>query len=128
MRVYDFKGLHSVKDVRDLEAVLSARNADNFNSFELSHADEDYPALMLPVNDDLVAIRYLRTRGEMDFRPFENLAHLNANCFTTFWLSELGPPIDVANEFVVPFAVAMAAAREFFYSHDLPRVIKWVQL
>jgi hypothetical protein len=128
MKVEDFKVSGEVADAGELAIVLARRHGNGVNEFWLSHGNDRYPAISLLVKGDLAALHYLRNETGAGFRSAGNLANLAAGATTTFWISAGGETIDVLNDAVMPFSVALAAAQEFLISRELPRSVEWFEL
>lgn len=128
MNVEDFKGVvYQAPDRDQLEAVLMRRHGNGVNEFWLSHGNDRYPAIVLSVKGDLAAVHYFPKEGHPGFTLTGNLAGLQPG-ETKFWISAGGETIDVMNDAVIPFAVALAVANEFLISDELPRSLEWFEL
>jgi hypothetical protein len=129
MKVIDFDGVHEARNIDYLEVILRTRHGSGVNSFLLSHGSEAYPALSLLVKDDLAYLNYLPRENDAGFASAGKMPGLKPGELTTFSISENpGDDVNVLNAAVLPFSVALQAAREFFLSKDLPRSIEWTQL
>ena len=129
MNVYDFKGVvYEAADRDQLEAVLMCRHGNGVNEFWLSHGNDRYPAIVLSVKGDLAALHYFPREGHPGFTSAGNVAGLEPGEMTKFWISAGGETIDVMNDAVMPFSVALAAAQEFLISSELPRSVDWFEL
>jgi immunity protein Imm1 of predicted polymorphic toxin system len=47
---------------------------------------------------------------------------------TTFFINSVEEPEEVPNNAVVPFSDALAAAKDFFTTQELPRSVDWFEL
>ena len=129
MIVEDFCGVqHEVFDQRGLEGVFMQRHGDGANEFALSHGRQRYPAIVVAVKGDLAALHYFPSEGHPGFRATGNLAGLEPLEMTTFWITAGGETIEVLNDAVMPFAVALTAAKEFLANGGLPRSVEWFEL
>jgi hypothetical protein len=128
MKVEDFYVIGEVADAGELAIVLKRRHGNDANEFWLSHGNDRYPAISLLVNGDLAALHYFPKEGHPGFRSAGNVAGLKPEEMTTFWISAGGETIDVLNDAVMPFAVALAAAMQFLTSDELPQSVEWFEL
>ena len=129
MKVADINGVEQVNNVDDLQTVLARRCETGFNSFWLSHGDEEYPALSLMVKGELAALSYIPKEFDAGFSSVGTLPHLNAGETTTFSISKhRADDVDVSNDAELPFSVALQAAKDFFHSRDLPQSVEWLRL
>ena len=83
---------------------------------------------MIFVRGDLTAVYYIPEDREAGYVSVGEKMNLNPREMTTFPIGELGETIDVLNRFIVPFSEMLEVAKEFFYSTELPRSIKWLKL
>ena len=125
--VEDFEGFHEANNVIELESVLVKRYKDS-NNLWLSHGSKSHPALALLVRGVLAGLHYFPKDSHPGFVPTGNLAGLPRGAQTVFYISKSGEEIQVLNDAIVPFTVALAVAKEFFGSEDLPKSINWTEL
>jgi hypothetical protein len=128
MTIEDFYVIGEIADQHDLETVLMRRHRDGVNEFWLSHSNQRYPAIAMSVKGNLSALHYFPRDGHPGFRSAGNAARLNPDGMTTFWISASGDTIDVLNDAVMPFPLALAAAKEFLISDELPQSVEWFKL
>lgn len=128
MRAQDFKAVHEVRNIEELERILATRYENGLNGFWLSHGLEKYPVISLLVKDDLATLHYFPKEGDPGLRSVGNDARRAAEEFTTFALDDVRQKQWVLNEAVVSFPRALEAAKEFLVSEQLPRSIEWLQL
>jgi hypothetical protein len=129
MKVIDINGVEEVNNVDDLHTVLARRCEGGFNSYWLSHGEEEHPTLSLLVKGDLATLSYFPKEFDAGFRSVGALPHLNAGETTTFSISKYpADDVDVLNDAVLPFSVALEAAKDFFNSKDLPQSVEWLRL
>jgi hypothetical protein len=136
-------------NILDLEAKLITRHEDGKSIFYLSHEGEEKPMLMISVKHDLAYLYYFPAdtvteyyseeesawvyhwppHAAAGFYSIGNMPDMKPGEMATFPISEnRGDDIDVPNEAVVPFSVAVAVAKEFFYDKSLPKAIEWFEL
>ena len=128
LRVEDFEGFHEANNIMELEGVLVKRYNEDSNSLWLCHGSKRHPALALLVRGDLAGIHYFPKDSHPGFVPTGNLAGLPRGEQTVFYMGRSGEEIQVLNDAIVPFAVALAVAKEFFGSEALPKSIRWNEL
>jgi len=129
MIVSDFSGDHSVQSIAQLEQRLKVRFNDEQNLFHLTPDSSDSPALTIHVKGDLAAVYYYRGDGQALYVSVGGKMNLDPKEMTTFSINRSdSDSIDVFNDKIVPFSEASEAAKEFFYSQELPSSIKWRQL
>jgi hypothetical protein len=128
LNVEDFEGLHEANSIPALESVLAKRYNEESNSFWLSHGRKKHPALALLVKGNLAGIHYFPEDSHPGFIPTGNLAGLKSKQMTSFQMDNGGEEVQILNDAIVPFALALAVAREFFTSDALPRSINWAEL
>lgn len=129
MNVADIKGVLTARTILELETLLMRRCANSFNSFWLSHCDEDYPKLSLLVKGDLATLNYFPKEFDAAFVSVGRMPELKVGETTTFSIStDRADDLIVLNDAVLPFSAALEAAKEFFHSGDLPKSVEWLQL
>ena len=128
MELDDIGRSRNVRSIAQLEEVLRARSRDQQNQFSLYPDSSDYPLLMIFVRGDLAAVYYIPEDREAGHVSVGEKMNLNPREMTTFPIGELGETIDVLNKFIVPFSEMLEVSKEFFYSTELPRSIKWLKL
>jgi hypothetical protein len=119
MNVCDFTGSQDVTNVQQLEVVLTRRYENNANAYWLSHEGGQYPELGLLVKDDLAYLSYVPAEYEDGFASVGKMGDSLPGEETTFFLTRGGEKIWVVNHAVLPFSVALAAAKDFFFSDKL---------
>jgi hypothetical protein len=129
MKVVERNGVHKAMNVHELEAILMKRLGDGYNSFWLSHDDEEYPTLSVLVKGNLTTLYFMPKEFDAGLNSVGNMVELTPGETTTFSISNsLADDVVVLNDAVVPFSVALQAAKEFFSSKELPRSVKWLPL
>jgi Immunity protein Imm1 len=134
MVIRDFKGEFEVEKQSALEEILRRRDANGINQYYLRPAVNQYPILDLAfIRDACVLMYYPHAGGGMfisegrsdDYEPYR----LEFGATATFYI--LGNPWEpfwIGADAIVPFAIALAAAKEFFSSTDLPQCLEWLEL
>jgi hypothetical protein len=129
MKVVDINGVHEANNVHELETILKRRCGNGFNSFWLSHRDEEYPTLSLLVKDELASLTYLPKELDAGFSSIGRMPDLKEGGTITFSISKnRADDVVVSNDAVLPFSAALQAAKEFFHSKGLPQSVEWLQL
>jgi hypothetical protein len=129
MKVVDINGVYEPTNIHELETILMKTCGNGFNSFWLSHEGEEYPTLSLLVKDNLATLNYLPKEYDAGFRSVGRVPGLKPGDTTTFSINtNRADDLIVQNDAVLPFSTALQAAKEFFFSKDLPRSVDWLQL
>jgi len=130
MRVMDLNGIRVIKDMRELEELLSQKSDTDINNFTLSDENGGCPLLDVLVNGNLASLHYWFEQDHPGFRSFENLPPTESRGTTSFDSSNLlgDRVVSVDNLFVVPRSLAIDAAKEFFLTQELPNCVKWMEL
>jgi hypothetical protein len=129
MKVIDFDGVHEASTDGDLETILKRRHGIGVNSFWLSHGTDTYPTLSLLVRGDLATLTFMPRENDAGFSSVGKMPELKSSETTTFAISyNRADDVVVLNDAVLPFPVALQAAKEFFFSKDLPRSVEWQKL
>jgi hypothetical protein len=125
MKFEDFDGMGEVRDAGELEAALAKRFGAGVNEFWLSHNDR-FPALSIWVKDDLATAHFFDKERDPGFRSVGTVA--GAGGSTLFCTESIKHTESVPNRFVIPYALALAAAKEFLFDKRLPASIEWMRL
>jgi hypothetical protein len=129
LRIIAINISYEVTDIHELETVITKRCDNSFNSFWLSHQGEEYPTLAVLVKDDLATLNYMPKEFDAGYRSVGALPDLTPGATMRFSISgSSGDDVFVRNDAVLPFSVALQAAKEFFFSKDLPKSVEWFEL
>ena len=129
MKIEDFNNVHDITSLDELEGVLKTRYENGINQFSLYEDNIKYPWVALMVNGDLAALHYFPHEGHPGFIPLGKNVGLEPGGFTTFYLSNPHrEKLWIPNYSVIPYSVALTAAKEFFSSRQLPQSIEWFEL
>jgi hypothetical protein len=128
MIVEDFGGAHRVSSDADIDAVLAVRYAQGFNEFWLSRDGHRVPTIAIMANGDLARVHYFPRDDHPGFQSVGPAPGLDPDGGTMFALSPTETPWPRPNRSVIPFSLALAAAKEFAKSPTLPRCIEWFEL
>lgn len=126
IKITDIHGAREASTLLDLETCLMQRCDDHFNSFWLSHDDQEYPALAVVVEGEIASLSYFPKESSPGFTSVGGMAGLEDGDVTMFSISKnLGDDIGVLNRTLIPFSAALHVATEFFCTKGLPLSIKW---
>lgn len=129
MKVVANNRVHEVTNVDELEAILMRRHDNSASSFWLAHGVEEYPVLSLLVKDDLATLNFMPKEFDAGFASVGSKTALTPGDTTIFPISNnRADDVVVLNDAVLPFSIALQAAREFFFTKDLPKSLEWKQL
>jgi hypothetical protein len=130
MKIIDAKGaIDEVSEADQVETVLARRHKNKWNQFWLSHGRERYPLLMLLVKGDYAYLNFLPADREAGSCSIGNVAALKPDEDTTFPISDYPcDDLQVRNEFVVPFSLALKAGQEYLITKERPRCVDWFEL
>jgi len=129
IKIADFDSTFLAAAPHDLEVILQRRHGKGVNAFWLNHDTEEYPKISILVNAELAAVHYIPEEFQAGFRSCGKTPGLEPNGTTAFSISGFsGDDVEEPNESVVPFSTALAVAKEFFASKQLPKCIDWSEL
>jgi hypothetical protein len=127
MIVEDMKGEHDIQHAADLDKLFLTRYGDGFNVFFLSHGKAKGPELWVLVNKRLATLHYFPPNDHHGFYSDGRVPELDPKEDTVFFMNSLIEKEEFPNHKVVPFSNALAAAKEFLASPELPPSIEWVE-
>lgn len=127
MKVHDFSGCYEVTTAQQLAEVLSRRYLKNENWYWMTSGNENEPSMTVAVKAELATLHYMRNGRDAGFRSLGNVPGLNPDEDVTF-LMDRSNTFEVRGDAIVPFSVALAAAKEFFLSKTLPRSVEWFEI
>lgn len=115
---------YEVRDESELERVLMSRYGGGFNHFALFVGRDEYPSLIIMVNEELAWLYFLIGSEHPGYHAVGSVGGLDPSEGTRF--VSVGPQKELfTNQQVVPFVDALRAAKEFFAMGRLPRCIEW---
>jgi hypothetical protein len=126
--IEEFKGKYEASNIAEFEIVLNRRYGPEVNGFWMSHSNQRHPALSLLVKGSLSTLLYVPTEGHPGFAPVGRTEGLDSEEFTMFSVDTIEQELEVSNGQVVNILEAVAAARDFFASIELPKAIRWQEL
>jgi hypothetical protein len=128
MIVEDLGGLHPANSDAEMERALAARYGQGVNEIWLAHGDQLFPALSILANKDLACVHFYPEEFDPGFQSVGPVPGLDPDQKTAFFVNTPTEILSMSNRSVVPFSLALEAAREFSKSPTLPRCIKWFRL
>jgi hypothetical protein len=116
-------------DETDVETILRTRDNHGGAEFWLFDGAYDFPRLTIRVTGDLSDIHYFPHDGHPGFRCLggQDLPPRGTTLFV-FDGCDPGYGEETPNEFVVPFATALMAGKDFFRDRQLPSCAQWFEL
>ena len=127
MKVSHFGGAEECRTIEELKAVLSIRYGDEVNEFWISGEEGD-SCLAVLVNKSYANLTYFPKEGSMGFVSIGEGAGLDPNAISIFYTNTPEEEIEVRNDAVVPFNIAVEVVMEFFNTRILPKTIKWLEM
>jgi len=127
MKIEDFKSATDSANNEEIEKALAKRYGNGVNEFWLSHADSRYPAMSILVKGDIAALNYfpedqhpgMTSVGKGSWEP---------DGTTIFYINSEEEKQEIPNGMIVPFSLALEAAKEFAANREPPRCIEWFSL
>jgi Immunity protein Imm1 len=115
-------------DENDVDSILLKRCGQGVNAFWIYHEPRKKPLLLILVNNTLANLHYFPDEKHPGFYSIGKMSSLPADGNTTFFMNNPTEREEVPNDAIVPFADALAAAKEFLTSTELPPNIEWFEL
>jgi hypothetical protein len=126
MEVTAIEATYRVTDSDELEKVLMNRVHGDVNQFWLNHEGGKYPHLGIAVKGELAYLYYVTGDRLAGLQSWGRLIGLDGDS-TDFVIGE-HDTISVQNEFVIPFAIAVDAAKQFLNDDAPPNMVEWYEL
>jgi Immunity protein Imm1 len=111
-----------------VEEILLKRYTKDVNAFWLYHEPRKKPLLLILVKNQLANVHYFPDEEHPGFASVGDMPSLPANGFTLFYMRSPKEEEYISNDLIVPFADALAAAKEFLANTALPPSIEWFEL
>jgi hypothetical protein len=129
VRVDGYRRSWAVFDEECLCAALASRDARGGGVYWLTSDEQRYPALALRVSGDLADVHYFPRGDHPGFRCLGGHG-LPEDGLTVFVYEGCQPGTgeQTPNEFIVPFEIACAVAREFFRTKQMSAAVSWYEL
>jgi hypothetical protein len=130
MKIQDICGtIFDVSTEADVERILLERHGEGVNAFLLYHEPLENRWLSILVKDQLANLNYFPDeKDHPGYATIGNVPSLLADGHTVFFMRSLREEEFVPNDAIVPFADALAAAKEFLVGTGLPASIEWFEL
>lgn len=129
MMIQDLRrNVFNVSESADIDRVLTTRYGSGVNSFWLSDGTNLYPLMALMVTRELAYLWYTPSEDHPGFVPVGTAQGLQTGGTTTFFMDNEDVEEMIPNDQIVPFSVALVAAKEFSASMRLPQCMKWFEL
>ena len=126
MIVEHFTGRKECSSIEELEEILEIRNVDRTNEFIIT-GEEYYPYLVITVRENYAVLNYLEDEG-ISYIAVGGTSELGAEGSTTFNSCSETEEMEMDNYYVLDFASAKKAAKEFFDNMRLPQNVEWEEL
>lgn len=127
MKIEDFKGPSDSTNDEDIEKVLAKRYGNGVNEFWLSHAECRYPAMSILVKGNIAALNYFPEEQHPGMTSVGK-GNLEPEGITVFYINTEEEKHEIPNGMIVPFSVALEAAKEFAANKEPPRCVEWFSL
>jgi Immunity protein Imm1 len=130
MKIQDMSNaIFDASNEDDVERILLRRYDQGVNAFWLYHETRENPWLLILVKDQLANLNYFPDEeNHPGYATIGNIPSLPADGYTVFFMNNPKEEEEVPNDAIVPFADALAAAKEFLMSTALPPSIEWFEL
>jgi hypothetical protein len=112
----------------DVERILLKRCNQGVNAFWIFHEPREKPILLILAKNQMANLHYFPDEGHPGYISVGNIPSLPAHDYTMFFMNSPKEEEHVPNDAIVPFADALAAAKEFLVSTELPHSIEWFEL
>ena len=128
MRIEDFKGVNDSTSDEDIEEALAKRYGEGVNEFWLSHAGARFPAMSILAKGDIAALHYFPKEQDAGMTSIGGKLNLEAGGTTMFYINTTEEEQEIPNGMIVPFSLALKAAKEFSVNKEPPACIEWFVL
>jgi Immunity protein Imm1 len=130
MKMQDLSGtIFDAATEADVEKILLKRYGAGVNAFLRYHEPLKHRWLSILVKDQLANLNYFPDeKDHPGYATIGNIPSLPADGYTVFFMRSLREEEPVPNDAIVPFADALAAAKEFLVCTGLPPSIEWFEL
>ena len=126
MVITHFGGTEICNDIETVCSVLSKRYGNNSNEYWI-HLIEKYPCIGILVKDNLAYVQYFPNEGNAGFSSISSDANLKSDENTVFYTNTIYEEIEINNNSLIPFDMAVKVVIEFFKSPQLPGCIEWFE-
>jgi hypothetical protein len=128
MKVIDFQDEFEVHSPEELESELRNRCTGEARSFWLHHESSLYPVMLVLVRNRLAFLHFFPSdsKSEPGSTSVGNIEGIDPEGTTEFRMD--GEPEHINNDTIIPFDRAIAAAKEFHATGELPACVEWNEL
>jgi len=127
MKIEDFNGVSDSTNNEEIEEALAKRYGNGVNEFWLSHADSRYPTMSILVKGDIAALHYFSENQNPGMTSVGS-GNFESGGATVFYVNTEKEEQEIPNGMIVPFSMALEAAKEFAVNKEPPRCIEWFAL
>jgi hypothetical protein len=127
MKVSHFGGTVFCATIEDQATILNIRFGTGVNEYWIS-GEDDNPCLAILVKDDYANLTFFPEDGHPGFQSVGMGTDLNMEEITVFNTNTPNEEMEVNNDSIVPFTMALEAAKEFFASLTMPTCLEWIEL
>jgi Immunity protein Imm1 len=128
MIISNFGSNYRIENPSDIARIMSKRFDEGQSEVVLMHDDREHPFIIIALKDDLAVLHYFTDDESAGFSSIGGKLGLPPDGKTTFKAGGPHTDIEVRNDAIVTSSEALAAAKEFFHSKQLPKSIKWREL
>lgn len=128
MRIEDFNGVQDATSDEDIEEALAKRYGEGVNEFWLSHADNRFPAMSILVKGNISALHFFQKDQDPGMTSIGGGLNFEIDGTTTFYMNSTEEEQEIPNGMLVPFPLALKAAKEFAAHREPPECIEWFVL
>lgn len=125
MKIRHFGGVEFAACENELTEILTQRYGNDVNEFWITEDDQDNPCLAILVNKELANITYFPDEYSPGAQSVGCCCGLELNGYTVFYTNTPEEEIEISNNLIIPFDLALKAAAEFFHNQKMPRCIDW---
>ena len=125
MKIRHFGGIEFAACENELTEILTQRYGNNVNEFWITEDDQNNPCLAILVNKELANITYFPDEYSPGAQSAGGGCGLEPNGYTVFYTNTPEEEIEISNNSIVPFDLALKAAAEFYHNQKMPRCIDW---
>jgi len=126
-KVLHFGGMVECNTIEILDSILNVRYGRNVNEFWIS-GEREIPCLAMLVNGNYANLTFFPEDGHPGFQSAAKDTNLKLDDVTIFCTNTPYEEIEIKNDAVVTFAIALNAAREYYTTKEMPSCIEWVEM
>jgi hypothetical protein len=123
MIIEHLKGKNICENFEEAIEVLNFRTKQGVNEFWIS-TENDYPAMVLLVNNDLAYIHYFYEEGDPGIQSIGNeKLELENDENSVFYTNSDAEEVSVPNGSILSFSKALNVVKEYFETYDVPKAL-----